>query len=269
MIKPSTFSIVGYDPDAREWGAAVASKFLAAGALVIHARAEVGAVATQSFVNVLYGPEGLRLMEEGMIDANGHAATFTGDECMDWAGGTAGEGFACQGNILAGPDVVEAMAEAFQNTEGTLARRLLAALQAGDNAGGDRRGKQSAALLVVREDGGYGGNNDRYLDLRVDDHVEPATELGRLLELHELYFPPTSDSESVDYTPALLEEIQAGLQQLGYWSGPVDGESSRWRVECCTREGDVLVGRHGEPGGTVQRRRARRQGAGIPTPPGG
>lgn len=241
-----TFSIVGCDLEAGEWGGAVASKFLAAGALVLYARAKVGAVATQSFVNTQYGTRGLDLMaagasagdalriltegddqrslrQAGAVDARGRAATFTGAECFPWAGGLTGDGFACQGNILAGEQVVAAMAEAFVTTRGPLSRRLLAALAAGDRAGGDRRGKQSAALLVVREGGGYGGMNDRYIDLRVDDHPDPVGELARLLELHELYFLPPRAEDIIRLHETLVREIQESLALLGYWSGAKDG----------------------------------------------
>jgi len=251
LARLSTFSIVAHDPSAGEWGAAVASKFLAAGALVIHARAGAGVVATQAFVNVSYGPRGLELMEAGgsadevvkaltepdegrekrqlgVVDASGGSATFTGSECFDWAGGIAGDNFACQGNILAGEDVVRSMADAFVSTGGRLARRLHEALLAGDRAGGDRRGRQSAALLVVREGGGYGGGTDRYLDLRVDDHPDPVVEIGRLVDLHELYFPPSGPRDIVRLDEGLIREIQEALARLGYWSGPVDGA---WSAE--------------------------------------
>jgi uncharacterized Ntn-hydrolase superfamily protein len=202
----ATFSIVGYDPDKQEWGVAVASKYLAVGAVVPWAKAGVGAVATQSYVNVSYGPRGLELMGQGkspaetlkaltaedkgrelrqvgMVDAKGQAANFSGDKCNPWAGGKTGKNYTCQGNLLAGEQVIEAMAKAFENTQGPLAWKLMAALEAGDQAGGDKRGKQSAALLVVRDKGGASGLNDRYLDFRVDDHQDPVPELARILAL--------------------------------------------------------------------------------------
>ena len=202
----ATFSIVGYDPDAKEWGVAVASKFLAVGAVVPWVKADAGAVATQSFANTTFGPKGLDLMEKGksaeeaikeltdadegrdrrqvgMVDAKGNPATFTGSKCVPWAGGKTGEHYAAQGNILAGPEVVDAMAKAFEESKGPLAWRLMAALDAGDKAGGDKRGKQSAALYVVRAKGGYGGLNDRLIDYRVDDHKDPVPELARILAL--------------------------------------------------------------------------------------
>jgi uncharacterized Ntn-hydrolase superfamily protein len=202
----ATYSIVAYDPDRKEWGVGVASKYLAVGAVVPWAKAGVGAVATQSSANVSYGPQGLKALaagktaEEvvklltepddgredrqlGLIDAQGRTAAFTGKHCNAWAGSKAGAHFCCQGNLLTGPEVVEAMAKAFEATKGPLAWRLVAALEAGEEAGGDKRGKQSAALLVVRDKGGPGGRNDRYLDFRVDDHDGPVRELARILAL--------------------------------------------------------------------------------------
>jgi len=206
-IEPiNTFSIVAYDPERQEWGVAVASKYLAVGAVVPWARAGAGAVATQSYGNVSFGPRGLDLMAKGksaeealktvtdddkgretrqvgMVDANGGVANFTGNKCNPWAGGKAGKHYTCQGNLLAGEKVVDAMAKAFEESKGPLAWRLMAALEAGDQAGGDKRGKQSAALLVVRDKGGPGGLNDRAIDFRVDDHADPVPELARILAL--------------------------------------------------------------------------------------
>ncbi len=209
----ATFSIVAADTVNGELGVAVASRFLAVGSVVPWAEAGVGAVATQAIANTAFGPEGLRLLaagqdaphalnqllggdpqpeirQVGMVDAGGHSATFTGGRCESWAGGIRGPGFAVQGNFLAGEDVVRDMADAFQNTKGSLAERLLAALQAGDKAGGDKRGKQAAALLVVKPRGGYRGGNDRYVDLRVDDAEDPVARLTRLYELHAKQFLP-------------------------------------------------------------------------------
>jgi uncharacterized Ntn-hydrolase superfamily protein len=202
----STFSIVGYDPARQEWGIAVASKYLAVGAAVPFAQAGVGAVATQSFVNVKYGPEGLRLLaagknaqetidaliaddpgrdrrQVGVVDKTGGSASFTGPGCLPWAGHKTGPNFACQGNLLTGPEVVDAMVKAFETTQGPLAWRLMTALEAGDRAGGDKRGKQSAAICVVRDKAGPLGNSDRFIDLRVDDHADPVPELARILNL--------------------------------------------------------------------------------------
>lgn len=202
----ATFSIVARDPETGDLGVAVQSRFFAVGAVVPWARAGVGAIATQSWANTSYGPRGLELLsagadassvvealtgqddgrpqrQVGIVGANGSTATFTGDACLPWAGGRTGADYAAQGNILAGPEVVDAMAAAFEAAAGDLPSRLLAALAAGQAAGGDARGRQSAALLVVREGGGYGGFNDRWVDLRVDDHPEPIAELQRLLDL--------------------------------------------------------------------------------------
>jgi uncharacterized Ntn-hydrolase superfamily protein len=201
----ATFSICAYDPDTGELGVAVASRFFAVGSVVPWAKAGVGAVATQSFANTSFGWRGLDLLEEGkspqealdmllkdddeptrrqvgIVASGGASVTYTGEECLKWAGGRSGKNYACQGNILAGEAVVTEMEKTFLSTEGALAERLYAALIAGDAAGGDARGKQSAALLVVKDKGGYGGYTDRYIDIRVDDHKEPFKELGRLLD---------------------------------------------------------------------------------------
>jgi uncharacterized Ntn-hydrolase superfamily protein len=208
----ATFSIVAYDPDTQELGVAVQSKFIAVGSVVPWAKAGVGAIATQSYANTTYGPKALALLAEGaepedvmkkitaddrrvairqvgIVDAKGRSATFTGEKCSAWAGGLKGENFACQGNILAGEDVVKNMAKSFRESKGDLGERLIAALQAGQDAGGDSRGMQSAALLIVRDGWGYGGFNDRYRDLRVDDHAEPIKELKRVYDLHRDIFP--------------------------------------------------------------------------------
>lgn len=208
----ATFSIVARDPATGELGIAVQSKFVAVGAVVPWARAGAGAIATQAWANTRYGPAGLELLaagssaEEtlealraaddgsarrqlGVVDTAGGTATFTGERCLDWAGGRSGRDYACQGNILAGAEVVDAMAETFESSEGPLGQRLLAALAAGQEAGGDRRGRQSAALLIVRDGWGYAGLNDRFRDLRVDDHPRPIEELQRLYELHREVFP--------------------------------------------------------------------------------
>jgi len=202
----STFSIVAHDPERQEWGVGVASKFLAVGSGVPWAKAGVGAIATQSLANTTYGPKGLELLSQGksageviellttpdgdkdnrqvgIIDARGRAATFTGAKCQAWAGGKTGKHYTCQGNILAGPAVVDDMAKAFEEARGPLAWRIMAALEAAEKAGGDKRGKQSAALLVVRDKAGYAGFNDRMIDFRVDDHAQPIQELGRILAL--------------------------------------------------------------------------------------
>ncbi|MEW6636661.1 MAG: DUF1028 domain-containing protein, partial [Actinomycetota bacterium] len=161
----------------------------------------------------------------GVVDARGGAATFTGSECFEWAGGVTGEHYAAQGNILVGRETVEAMAQAFEDADGELAGRLLAALESGQEAGGDARGKQSAALLVVREGGGYGGDNDRAVDLRVDDHPEPIAELRRLRELHSLYFGETRPGDVIPVEGEVREELEASLRRLGYLSGAADEEA--------------------------------------------
>ena len=202
----ATFSIVAFDPEAKEWGVAVQSRVLAVGSIVPFAEAEVGAIATQSYANTTYGPRGLALLKQGLsaqevvdkltsadddrdvrqlgvVDSQGRVANFTGKKCLGWAGGEKGERFACQGNILAEEKVVQEMSRAYKETKGSLADRLMAALTSGQAAGGDRRGMQSAALLVVKKSAGYGGFDDRMIDLRVDDHKEPIAELQRLLDL--------------------------------------------------------------------------------------
>ncbi|HEV8175990.1 MAG TPA: DUF1028 domain-containing protein, partial [Actinoplanes sp.] len=209
-----TFSIVARSADGRALGVAVASRFLGAGAAVPAALADVGAVATQSYANLAYRPQALALLgtgvaatetvaaliaadtgpidhrQVGVVGTTGDGATFTGTACHDWAGGVAGDGYAIQGNMLDGPAVVADMETAWiaAKDQSRLAYRLLAALRAGDAAGGDRRGRQSAAVLVVAKGMGYGGTSDVMVDLRVDDHPDPVAELGRLLEMHTLYF---------------------------------------------------------------------------------
>jgi len=243
----STFSIVAYDPDAQEWGIAVQSKFLAVGAVVPWAEAGVGAVATQAHANVSFGPHGLALMAQGLsaqqaldqlvaedegrarrqvglVDAQGLAATFTGHECNAWAGGLTGTYFAAQGNILVSGATVEAMAKTFEEAQGELADRLVTALAAGQAAGGDRRGRQSAAVLVVRSEGGYGGCNDRYLDLRVDDDPAPIERLRALVDLHHLFFKPPTPGEMVPLEGELAREMQRVLQWAGYYDGTITGE---------------------------------------------
>jgi uncharacterized Ntn-hydrolase superfamily protein len=233
-----TFSLVACDLDAGEWGVSVASKFLAVGAVVPWARGDVGAIATQSYANVTYGPKGLALLaggadarsaldrliaddadrdqrQAGIVDAAGGSATFTGSACFDWAGGRSGPCFAAQGNILAGSQVVEALADTFAGTEGPLAERLLAALAAGDAAGGDRRGRQSACVIVRRTGAGYGGNNDVLIDLRVDDHADPVAELQRLYSLHDLYFGRTPEDRMIPLAE-VRAEVTERLAKLGF-----------------------------------------------------
>jgi uncharacterized Ntn-hydrolase superfamily protein len=235
----ATFSIAAFDPETDSLGVAVQSKFLAVGSVVPWARAGIGAVATQAMANFNYGPRGLDLMAEGrtaeetlealtsadegrdhrqlgVVDARGRAATYTGSECFDWAGGVTGEYYAAQGNILVGRETVDAMAKAYEGTEGDLAARLLAALDAGQEAGGDSRGRQSAALLVVREGGGYGGDNDRVIDLRVDEHPDPIKELIRIRDLHTLYFGETGPEDVVAVDGGVREQVVSSLRRLRY-----------------------------------------------------
>ena len=243
-----TFSVVGRSPDGRSLGVAVASKFLAVGSAVPAARFGVGAVATQAYANTLYKRDGIALLDAGrtaqetldallaadpgretrqagVVDADGRSATFTGAECFDWAGGFAGEGYAIQGNILAGPQVVESMrATWLEGAEVALPERLLATLLAGESAGGDRRGRQSAALLVVSEDAGYSPGDDLAYDLRVDDNAEPVAELARLLALHHVYFDAPAEADLLPLEGALADEVREHLAAIGQpdletWAG--------------------------------------------------
>jgi uncharacterized Ntn-hydrolase superfamily protein len=242
-----TFSIVAHDHATDQWGVAVQSKFLAAAAVVPFAEADIGALATQAYANTAYGPRGLELMrlglaaddvlrelikndgqreqrQLGLVDAQGRAAAFTGRECLEWAGHIVGDGFCCQGNILANKLVVTEMARAFEHTQGALAARLIAALAAGQAAGGDRRGQQSAGVLVVQARGGYGGYNDRLLDLRVDDHPTPIAELERLYHLHQLYFGKPRPEDLLPIAGELARELQRLAQRAGYYTGALSGE---------------------------------------------
>ncbi|MCL4424089.1 MAG: DUF1028 domain-containing protein [Firmicutes bacterium] len=236
---PGTFSIVARDAKSGEFGVAVQSKFLAAAAVVPWARAGVGAIATQARANYTFGPRGMTLLEQGhdaeevlaaliredenrevrqvaVLDRNGKAAAFTGKECLYWAGHQLGEGFSCQGNILVGPEVVAAMAKAFQGTSGDLAMKLVAALHAGQAAGGDSRGQQSAGLLVVREGAGFGGLSDQYINLRVDDHPQPIAELERLLDLHRLFFAASHVEKDFPVKGEVRKGLAEMLTGLGY-----------------------------------------------------
>ncbi len=238
-----TFSILARSADGESWGAAVASRFLAVGAAVPAARAGIGAIASQAYANVAYKPDALALLraghsatealqllldgdegrdrrQVGIVDANGRAASHTGNDCSDWAGSRVGDGYAIQGNLLVGEHVVVAMERAWLDGDPSapLGRRLLDALAAGDEAGGDRRGRQSAALLVVREQAGYGGLDDIAMDLRVDDALYPIAELDRLLDLHALYLTPSTDAEKVPVTDAIDEEVASLALACGYAS---------------------------------------------------
>jgi uncharacterized Ntn-hydrolase superfamily protein len=247
----ATYSIAACDLEAAQWGVATQSKFLAVGSVVPWAKPHVGAIATQAYANPRYGPEGLRLLHEGLsarqvvdrltsgddgrdhrqlgiVDAKGESATFTGDECMDWAGGIAGPGFAAQGNILVSEATVTALAETFDATpDRPLAERLLECLAAAQAAGGDRRGQQSAALLVVESDGGYAGLSDTLVDLRVDDHSDPVGELARLHRMHRALFGATPREEWLPVDNALARELRERLARLGY-DGELESAFARW-----------------------------------------
>ncbi|MCA9911361.1 MAG: DUF1028 domain-containing protein [Anaerolineae bacterium] len=241
-----TFSIAAYDPNSQAFGVAVASKFLAVASVVSWARADVGAVATQALGKVSFGPDGLSMMaagktaqetlaallaadpqrdhrQVGIVDRDGGAAAHSGTSCFDWKGHRVGEGFTCQGNILTGPETINAMAETFTAAQGELADRLMAALLAGDVAGGDKRGKQSAGLLVVKANGGYGGDNDRYLDLRVDDDLEPVTRLRSLVAMHHIFFGTAKPEDQLVITADIARELQAIMHTGGYWHAEANG----------------------------------------------
>jgi len=234
-----TFSIVACDLEEQAWGVAVASKFPAVGAVVPWAQAGAGAVATQSFANTSFGSRGIELMGNGMsagetiakllqddkdrelrqvglVDSKGGAVTFTGAGCFPWAGGVTGKGYAIQGNILRSDKVVPAMEKMFLKTKGSLPKRLHAALLAGDRAGGDKRGRQSAAIYVVKPNGGYGGFVDRWIDYRVDDHNDPVVRLGELLEMHELYFGKSPEADRAVIKGLALKQMTKILIQEKY-----------------------------------------------------
>ncbi len=235
----ATYSIVAADLDAGQWGVAVQSKFLAVGSVVPWAEPHVGAVATQAYANPRYGPSGLQLLREGLsaqevvdklteaddgrdhrqlgiVDAQGDAATYTGKECMDWAGGRTGEGYAAQGNILVSAETVDALAETFEQSSGPLAERLIDCLAAAQAAGGDSRGQQSSALLVVERDGGYARMSDVVVELRVEDHERPIVELRRVYILHDEIFGTTPRQKWLDVDDRLATELRERLASLGY-----------------------------------------------------
>ncbi|MBI1257454.1 MAG: DUF1028 domain-containing protein [Chloroflexi bacterium] len=257
----NTFSIVAYDPAEDSFGVAVASKFLAVGAVVPWAKAGIGAVATQAYCKMSFGPDGLDYMAQGksapetlalllhndplieqrqvgLVDNQGRSAAHTGKDCFNWAGHKTYDGFTCQGNILAGASVIDAMAAAYQSAQGELADRLLAALVAGDEAGGDRRGKQAAALLVVKANGSYGGDTDRYLDLRSDDDPKPIAKLADLVQMHHLYFGKPKPEDRLPINETLARELQAMLGSTGYLNAEPNGN---WDVASKTAF-NALVG---------------------------
>ena len=246
MRQLSTFSIVACDLNEPAWGVAVSSKFPAVGAVVPWAKADAGAIATQAFANPAYGPDGLALLAEGrsaqetldallradeerdarqvgVVDSKGRSASFTGEKCSPWAGSLTGPGYAIQGNLLAGAEVIRAMEDAFLHTEGDLPSRLYAALRAGEKAGGDKRGKQSAAMYVAKPRGGYGGFTDRWIDYRVDDALHPVSKLGKLLELHRLYFERSPESEQIRPDKRTLKALQKIMRSLGYYLPAING----------------------------------------------
>jgi uncharacterized Ntn-hydrolase superfamily protein len=250
LSSPSTFSIVARDPSNGDLGVIVQSKFPVVGSIVPWAKAGVGAIATQAWANVGYGPKGLALLEEvksasetlkhllqedegrehrqiGIVDAKGQAVSHTGKECMDWAGHIIGEGFTCQGNILAREAVVVDMAIAFERTEGDLIDKLFAGLKAGQAAGGDRRGMQSASIFVVREAGGYEGGNDRYVDVRVDEHPSPIEELERIFKIYDMTLLSREDPATlIKIDGKVVQLIQKALIKLGFLDKPVSEEFS-------------------------------------------
>jgi uncharacterized Ntn-hydrolase superfamily protein len=269
----ATYSIAACDLDVGQWGVAVQSKFLAVGSVVPWAEPRVGAIATQAYANPQYGPDGLALLRDGVaadevvarlteadegraerqlgvVDADGRAATYTGEKCMPWAGGRTGDGYAAQGNILASGETVDALAETFEATRTRpLAERLLDCLDAAQAAGGDRRGQQSAALLVVEQDGGYAGLSDVLVDLRVDDYERPLDELRRLYVIHERLFGETAPEEWVDVDDELAAEVRERLERLGHegdlaealrtWAGQ---ENLEERVEGIERIDPIVLG---------------------------
>ena len=236
----ATYSIAACDREARQWGVATQSKFLAVGSVVPWAKPQVGAIATQAYANPRYGSDGLALLNEGLsaeevvekltsadegrdhrqlgiVDGEGRAATYTGKECMEWAGGRTGHCYAAQGNILVSAETVDAIAETFEATSGRpLAERLLDCMDAAQAAGGDRRGQQSSALLVVERDGGYAGLSDSVVDLRVDEHERPLEELRRIYVMHQAIFGETPREEWLEVDDALGQELRERLGRLGY-----------------------------------------------------
>jgi len=241
-----TFSIVAYDPKKKEWGVAVQSKFIAVGSIVPFAKANVGAIATQAWTNTSYGPKSLALLEQGMtaeetikiitqhdekrehrqvgiVDSFGNVASFTGKKCFDWAGHVSGENYTCQGNILVSEDTVLAMSHAYRETSGDLVEKLLAALEEGQEAGGDSRGKQSAAILIVKEEGAYDGGTDRYINVRVDEHEHPIKELRRVFELYDLSLLERDDpDDKVKLSGDIMKTIKEVLKKDGFYDGEIN-----------------------------------------------
>jgi uncharacterized Ntn-hydrolase superfamily protein len=246
----STYSIAACDLEAGQWGVATQSKFLAVGSVVPWAEPQVGAIATQAYANPRYGSEGLALLRDGLsaeqvvdrltsadegrdhrqlgvVDREGRSASFTGDECLEWAGGRTGPCYAAQGNILVSAATVDGLAETFEGSSGPLAERLLDCLDAAQAAGGDRRGQQSAAILVVEKDGGYAKLSDVVVELRVEDHERPLEELRRLYRLHQALFGETPREEWLTVDGALADELRDRLGKLGY-EGELEDAFNRW-----------------------------------------
>jgi len=246
--RPSTFSIVARDPETEAVGVAVQSKFVSVGSVVPFVSADAGAVATQSFANVAYGPDGLELLREGhtaaetiealtdaddeapsrqvgVVGVDGSVAAFTGEECFDVAGDIQGEQYTVQGNILENHETLEAMAEAFETTAGGLPERLLAALHGGNEAGGDSRGEQSAAMYVAKPEGGYDGGNDRWIDVRVDDHETPIDELERVFKIYDVTLLERAEPEETrPLEGATAEAVLSTLAEMGFYDDPPSGE---------------------------------------------
>ena len=269
----ATYSLVACDLENGQWGVGVQSRFLAVGSVVPWAEPHVGAIATQSYANPRYGPDGLALLKAGhsadevvealtaadegraerqvgVVDGAGRGATFTGDECHEWAGGRTGAGYAAQGNILVSQETVDALAVTFErNGHLSLAERLIECLAAAQAAGGDRRGQQSASLLVVEKDAGYAGLTDVVVDLRVDDHERPIAELQRLYGLHNEIFGVTPPEDWISVDDALADELRDRLATLGYegelgkafadWAGAANLEE---RVDGVQRIDPVVLG---------------------------
>ena len=246
----ATYSIVACDLEAGQWGVSVQSKFLSVGSVVPWAEPHVGAIATQAYANPRYGPNGLDLLRQGLsaqevvdrltseddgrdhrqlgiVDGEGRAATYTGSECMDWAGGRTGEGYAAQGNILVSKETVDALAETFESSSGPLAERLIDCLAAAQEAGGDSRGQQSSALLVVERDGGYARMSDVVVELRVEDHERPIEELRRIYKLHDEIFGKTPRRMWLDVDDELAAELRERLAKLGF-EGELEDAFTSW-----------------------------------------
>ncbi|HKB20254.1 MAG TPA: DUF1028 domain-containing protein [Gaiellaceae bacterium] len=252
MARPvvATYSIVACDLDAQQWGVSVQSKFLSVGSVVPWGEPQVGAIATQAYANPRYGPNGLALLREGLsarevvdrltgedegrdhrqlgvVDGHGNAATYTGKECLEWAGGRTGRNYAAQGNILVSKETVDALAETFESTSGPLASRLIDCLAAAQAEGGDSRGQQSSALLVVQRDGGYAGMSDVLVELRVEDHERPIEELRRIYTLHDEIFGTTPRDEWLPVDDELAAELRERLAKVGY-DGELEESFTRW-----------------------------------------